>query len=108
MIYMTFSDYVDLCESEDTANHAQKYAEKQKKLDAMAPEKHVEKLKKTGQSMINHVNRGGSFMHADAQRLASRYDDHAERLHQNHPEVWKAYCKEHGYSTSHRGADFYA
>lgn len=108
MIYMSFSDYIELYESEDSVNYAQKYADKQEKLDAMSPEKHVEKLKKTAQSMLKHVSRGGNFRHADAQRLASRYDDHAERLHQNHPEVWKSYCKEHDYSHMHRGQDFYA
>lgn len=105
---MTFQEYTELHESEENINHAKRYEEKQKKLEAMPVEKHVEKLKKTGTSMTNHVSRGGNYGHTYARDLARRYDDHADKMKEHHPEAWKSYCKEHGYSTQHSGSDFYA
>jgi hypothetical protein len=105
---MTFTEYLGLCENEDMVNHAQVYAEKQKKIDAMPAEMHIEKLKKTVKAIISHIERGGNSRHAYANHLARRYDEHADRLKEHHPEAWKSFCKDNNCSVHHSGIDYYA
>jgi hypothetical protein len=84
------------------------FAKKEAKLHSMSPEKHVEKLEKTRQSMINHVKSGGQVNHARGYQLIDRYNDHATELRTKHPEHWKKYNEKHGSDRSHDGYDFYA
>lgn len=77
------------------------------KLAKLSPEKHIEKLNKTAQSIHNHVRSGGQYNHARGQDLIRRYDDHYEALKDNHPDAHRKWLKDKG-SVSHSGSDLYA
>ena len=77
------------------------------KLAKMSPEKHIEKLSKTAQSIRNHVRAGGNTNQRRGQELADRYNDHYDAFKEHHPEAHKKWLKDNGF-VPHNGQDMYA
>ena len=86
---------------------AQHEAEKAR-LAKLPPQKHIEKLENTTQSISAHAARGAKYDNPRTQELISRYDKHADAMKENYPKQWKEYCAKNNYDPYHKGGDVWA
>ena len=80
--------------------------------EKMKPEKLIQHLERTRKSIHSFVSKVPAFSMNSrrAQELADRYGEIKDALRETEKgnDAWVAYCKKHGYDTTHNQYDMFA